>query len=77
MTLSAQSLDGVRWSDDVGQYQGTRSEYGVRRDDGRWLSFDGTYPYRPIGGLRAATEVAETINTKAPELFWIDLGGTR
>ncbi len=76
MTLSAQSLDGFRWSVGVSQYQGGRSDYGVRRDDGRWLSFDGKSPYRPAGGRRTATEVAETVIVDST-LHWLDLGGVR
>ncbi|QFG14125.1 hypothetical protein I5G97_gp028 [Mycobacterium phage Curiosium] len=62
--LTAQTLAGVAWIEGgaVHQIPASRTgEFGVRRADGAWLSFDGVSPYCPLGGRRAAVEVASTI----------------
>lgn len=72
-TLTARNLAGVAWVEDGkrAEYQNARRTFGVQREDGAWLSFNGIRPYAPSGGRKAAVEVAATVIIDDPRTQWV------
>ncbi|WP_298446217.1 hypothetical protein [Gordonia sp. (in: high G+C Gram-positive bacteria)] len=71
-TLTAANLAGVEWITATGPNTGligfALHGFGVQRNDGAWLSFDGERPYNVT--RKAAQEVADTIRVD-DSLYWL------